>query len=117
MHGSCRQLHQHHHRSSKGNPQALIHKYQSGGLRHEVLGDPTLTPERIVRWKASCTWAGAWMSLAMVKAHYENANIDTGTTGLPDVDDDSQKIKHGAIWSSLAGYDTRVAKLVDANMF
>src|SRR4051812_7575050 len=35
--------------------------------------------ERIVRWKASCTRAGARMALSMVKAHYENADIDTVT--------------------------------------
>src|SRR3954467_11863004 len=34
------------------------------------------SPERIVIWKASCTRASARMSLAMVKAHYENAYID-----------------------------------------
>ena len=28
------------------------------------------------------------MSLAMVKAHYENSDIDTVTSGLHDVDDD-----------------------------
>src|SRR3954465_1988897 len=57
-------------------------------------------PERIVSWKASCTWAGARMSLAMVKAHYENADFDTMTSGLPDVDDEGQKFDHKAIWAS-----------------
>src|SRR4051812_22840822 len=74
-------------------------------------------PERIVSWKASYTQAGARMELSMVKAHYDNADIDTVTSGFPDVDDDGQKIDRRAIWSSLAGYDTRVAKLVDANTF
>src|SRR3954471_23461209 len=45
-------------------------------------------PERVVSWKASCAWAGARMTLSMVKAHYEGANIDTVTSGVPDVDDD-----------------------------
>ena len=57
------------------------------------------------------------MSLAMVKAHYENADIDMVTSGLPDIDDDGQKIDHKAIWSSLTGYNTRVAELVDPNSF
>ena len=57
------------------------------------------------------------MALSMVKAHYENADIDTMTSGLPNIDDDGQKIDHKAIWASLAGYDTRVTELVDPNSF
>src|SRR3954468_8221787 len=34
-------------------------------------------PERIASWKASRAWVGARMALSMVKAHYENADIDT----------------------------------------
>src|SRR4051812_15778827 len=54
-------------------------------------------PERIVSWKSSCSQAGARMALSMVKAHYENADIDMVTYGIPDVDDDGQKIDHKAI--------------------
>ena len=57
------------------------------------------------------------MSQAMVKTHYKDADIDTVTSGLPDVDDEGQKIDHKAIWASLAGYDTSVAELVDHNVF
>ena len=53
----------------------------------------------------------------MVKAHYEGADIDTVTSGILDVDDDGKDIDHEAILSSLAGYDTRVAELVDINVF
>ena len=51
-------------------------------------------PERILSCKASCTWAGARMALSMVKAHYENANNDTVTSGIPNLDDEGQKINH-----------------------
>src|SRR3954469_13915634 len=74
-------------------------------------------PERITSWKASCAWAGARMALSMVKAHYEGADIDTVTSGIPDVDDDGNEINHEAILSSLVGYDTRVAELVDIDVF
>src|SRR3954467_2082052 len=74
-------------------------------------------PERITSWKASCAWAGARMALSMVKAHYEGADIDTVTSGIPDVDDDGKEINHEAILSSLAGYDTRVAELMDIDVF
>src|SRR3954466_4162741 len=53
------------------------------------------------------------MALSMVKAHYEDADIDTVTSGIPDIDDDGKEIDHEAILSSLAGYDTRVAELRD----
>jgi hypothetical protein len=53
----------------------------------------------------------------MVKAHYKNSDITTVTAGLPDIDDYGQKIDHKAIWSSLVGFDTRVAELVDHNVF
>src|SRR3954470_21116657 len=74
-------------------------------------------PERIASWKSSCSRAGARMALSMVKAHYENADIDTVTSGIPDVDEDGQKIDHKAILASLASFDTRVAELVDPNVF
>src|SRR3954465_3760899 len=74
-------------------------------------------PERVASWKASCARAGARMALSMVKAHYEDAYIDTVTSGIPDVDDDGKEINHEAILSSLAGYDTRVAELVDIDVF
>ena len=74
-------------------------------------------PERITSWKASCARAGARMALSMVKAHYEDADIDTVTSGIPDMDDDGKEIDHEAILSSLAGYDTRVAELVDVDVF
>src|SRR3954465_7549663 len=74
-------------------------------------------PERITNWKASCARAGARMALSMVKAHYEDADIDTVTSGIPDVDDDGKEINHQSILSSLAGYDTIVADLVDVNVF
>src|SRR3954463_15804059 len=74
-------------------------------------------PERIARRRASCARAGARMALSMVKAHYEDADIDTVTSGIPDVDDDGKEINHESILSSLAGYDTRVAELVDVNVF
>ena len=74
-------------------------------------------PERITSWKASCARAGARMALSIVKAHYEDADIDTVTSGIPDADDDGKEINHEAILSSLAGYDTRVADLVDINVF
>src|SRR4051812_13043772 len=74
-------------------------------------------PERVMSWKASCARAGARMALPMVKAHYKNADIDTVTSGIPDVDDDGKEIDHEAILSSLAGYDTRVAELVDVDVF
>ena len=74
-------------------------------------------PERITSWKASCARAGARMALSMVKAHYEDADIDTVTSSIPDVDDDGKAINHESILSSLAGYDTRVAELVDVNVF
>src|SRR4051812_19348877 len=74
-------------------------------------------PERITSWKASCARDGARMALSMVKAHYEDSDIDTVTSGIPDVDDDGKEINHESILSSLAGYDTRVAELVDANVF
>ncbi len=74
-------------------------------------------PERITSWKASCARAGARMALSMVKAHYKDADIDTVTSGIPDVDDDGKEINHEAILSSLAGYDTRVAELVDVDVF
>src|SRR3954469_24961406 len=67
-------------------------------------------PERVTRWKASCARAGARKTLSMVKAHYEGADIDTVTSGIPDVDDDGKEIDHEAILSSLAVYDTRVAE-------
>ena len=51
----------------------------------EILHQAT---ERILSWKASCTLAGARMALSMVKAHYEYADINVVTLGLPDVDDD-----------------------------
>src|SRR4051812_1344673 len=54
-------------------------------------------PERISSWKASCTRASARMALSMVKAHYKNADIDTVTSGIPDVNDEGQKIDHEAI--------------------
>src|SRR3954469_12045791 len=75
------------------------------------------SPERITSWKASCARAGARMVLSMVKSHYEDADIDTVTSGIPDVDDDGKAINHESILSSLAGYDTRVAELVDVNVF
>ena len=53
----------------------------------------------------------------MVKAHYEDADIDTVTSGIPDVDDDGKEINHQSILSSLAGYDTRVTDLVDIDVF
>src|SRR3954467_11449659 len=56
-------------------------------------------PERISNWKASCTRVGARMALSMVKAHYEDADIDTVTSGIPDVDDEGQKIDHEAIFA------------------
>ena len=74
-------------------------------------------PERITIRKASCARAGARMALSMVKAHYEGADIDTVTYSIPDVDDDGKEIDHEAILSSLAGYDTRVAELVDIDVF
>ena len=74
-------------------------------------------PERITSWKASCARAGARMALSMVKAHYEDADIDTVTSGIPDVDDDGKEIDHEAILSSLAGYDTRIDELVDIDVF
>src|SRR3954466_9440018 len=74
-------------------------------------------PECITRWKASCARAGARMALSMVKTHYEDADIDTVTFGIPDVDDDGKEINHESILSSLMGYDTRVSKLVDVNIF
>src|SRR3954471_24018270 len=80
----------------------------------EILGR---APERVTRWKASCARAGARMALSMVKAHYEGADIDTVTSGIPDVDDDGKEINHESILSSLVGYDTRVAELVDVNVF
>src|SRR3954464_7724439 len=63
------------------------------------------SPERVTSWKASCARAGARMALSMVKEHYEDADIDTVTSGIPDVDDDRKDIDHEAILSSLAGYD------------
>ena len=74
-------------------------------------------PERVASWKASCARAGARMALSMVKAHYEGADIDTVTSSIPYVDDDGKEIDHEAILSSLAGYDTRVAELVDVDVF
>src|SRR3954470_13946821 len=74
-------------------------------------------PEHVTSWKASCAWAGARMALSMVKAPYEDADIDTLTSAIPDVDDDGKEIDHEAILSSLAGYDTRVAELVDVDVF
>src|SRR3954470_10106491 len=74
-------------------------------------------PRRVASWKASCARAGARMALSMVKAHYEGADIDTVTSGIPDVDDDGKEIDHEAILSLLAGYDTRVAELVDIDVF
>src|SRR3954466_14163674 len=74
-------------------------------------------PERITSWKASCARAGARMALSMVKAHYKDADIDTVTSGIPDMDDDGKEINHESILSSLAGYDTRVAELVDVDVF
>src|SRR4051812_11497612 len=74
-------------------------------------------PERITCWKASCARAGARMARSMVKAHYEDADIDTVTSGIPDVDDDGKQINHESILSSLTGYDTRVSELVDVNVF
>src|SRR3954462_7864790 len=59
-------------------------------------------PERISSWKASCARAGARMALSMVKAHYKDADIDTVTSGIPDIDDEGQKIDHEAILASLA---------------
>ena len=53
----------------------------------------------------------------MVKSYYEDADIDTVTSGIPDVDDDGKEIDHEAILSSLAGYDTRVTELVDIDVF
>ena len=53
----------------------------------------------------------------MVKAHYKNADIDTMASGIPDVDDKGQKIDDEAILASLVGFDTRVADLVDLNVF
>src|SRR4051812_4048146 len=50
--------------------------------------------EHISRWKASCARADARMALSMVKSHYENADIDRVTSGIPDVDDEGQKINH-----------------------
>src|SRR3954471_7804550 len=77
--------------------------------------DPKM--KEITSWKASCARAGARMALSMVKAHYEDADIDMVTSGIPDVDYDGKEINHEAILSSLAGYDTRVAELVDVDVF
>ena len=76
-------------------------------------------PERITSWKASCARAGARMALSMVNSQYEGADIDMVTSGIPHVDDDDdgKEIDHEAILSSLAGYDTRVAELVDIDVF
>src|SRR4051812_18982802 len=74
-------------------------------------------PERITSWKASCSRAGARMALSIVKAQYEGSDIDTVTSDIPDVDDDGKEIDHEAISSSLAGYDTSVAELVDIDVF
>ena len=74
-------------------------------------------PERITSWKASCARAGARMALSMVMAHYKDADINTVTSGIPDVEDDGKEINHESILSSLAGYDTIVAELVDVNVF
>ena len=57
------------------------------------------------------------LALSMVKAHYKGADIDTVTSGIPDSDDDGKEINHEAILSSLAGYETRVAELVDVDVF
>src|SRR4051812_18769713 len=57
------------------------------------------------------------MALSMVKAHYEDADIDTVTSGIPDIYDEGKEVNHESILSSLAGYDTRVAELVDVNVF
>src|SRR3954466_14451453 len=74
-------------------------------------------PERVASWRASCAWVGARMVLSMVKAHYEDADIDMVTSGIPDVDDDGKEINHESILSSLVDYDTRVAELEDVNVF
>src|SRR4051794_12510949 len=51
-------------------------------------------PQRITSWKASCARAGARMALSMVKAHYKDADIDTVTSGIHEVDDDVKEINH-----------------------
>src|SRR3954469_24312942 len=58
------------------------------------------SPKRITSWKASCARAGARMVLSMVKAHYEDADIDTVTSCMPGVDDDGKEINHESILSS-----------------
>ena len=49
-------------------------------------------PERVTSWKASCARSGARMALSMVKSHYEGADIDTVTFGIPNVDDDGKEM-------------------------
>ena len=74
-------------------------------------------PERITSWKASCARAGARMALSMVNAHYKDVDTDTVTSGIPNTDDNGKAINHKSILSLLAGYDTRVAELVEVNVF
>src|SRR3954468_3708111 len=61
--------------------------------------------------------AASFVAIPTTKAYYENANIATVTSGIPDVDDEGQKINHESILASIAGYDTRFAELVDVNFF
>src|SRR3954465_7372735 len=73
--------------------------------------------KRIMRWKASSIWARARMALEMVKAHYDNTDIDMVTTSMPNMDEEGNKVDSDAIGVSLPVYNTRIAKLVNEDVF
>ena len=47
-------------------------------------------PEKVKDWKASCVWDGSRMTLSLVKAQYDNADIDMVTSGMPKMDEEGQ---------------------------
>src|SRR3954464_11157141 len=103
MHGSRRQLYQHHHHPRQRDRKPLqinIKASDSVAKYSEIL---RRAPERITSWKPVSARAGARMPLSMVKAHYEDADIDTMTSGIPDIDDDGKASLHLSILPPLTG--------------
>ena len=48
-------------------------------------------------WKASSNRDGAKMALTMMKAHYDDADIDMVISGMPAIDEEGNKVKNDDI--------------------
>lgn len=71
-----------------------------------------LAPGLIQDWKMSSARGGARTALTLVKAHYEDIDIDYVTSFMPS-EENGKKIDAKAVTQSILGFDNRVAKTVD----